>query len=538
MNISKIVIALTLTMIVNVTFAQSTKKTAPVIKLTKEQAAVVKKDAADLYKSSNYAAALTLYNQLVAYDPEEMDYNYRLGMCYLNANTDKSQAIQYFVKTADKKDAPKDVYYQMGKALLSAGLFEEAIDAFEKYKEVNKGQLNPKFNFDQYVEYCYNAKESIKKPLEIKFTNPGKNVNSPYADYACVSMAVDTLLCFTSNRKGNMGGIVDGFGEIIPDIYFSSKSDTVWSKAKNPGVSLNSEFYEISTGMNSNGDNLLIYKENATSSGDIFIAKLKTKSWQPAEMVDESLLTKTPETGACISNDGKTIYFASNMKETLGGKDIFMVQKQESGKWSAPINLGANVNTKLDEDNPFLWHDGKTLFFASKGHTSIGGYDIFYSTKPDPSAEWSKPVNVGYPLNNFDDNLYFTLAANSKTGYVSAVKPGGLGDLDIYHFKLTEPLVKNSGVLFRASILTSLGMPTKDVVCSIVKESTGEVLGIMEANGANSEIFMLLPAGNYKLKARSPKLGRLEEDIHIAGDEGEKGIYKVFKLQPNPSSKP
>lgn len=126
-------------------FAQTSKKPAPPVVITKEQAAELKKQAGELYKMQAHKAAIDPYSKLVSFDPENMDYNYKLGMCYLNANVDKSQGIQYFVKAADKKDAPKDVYYMMGKSLLYANLFDEAIEAFEKYKEVNKGVVNPKF---------------------------------------------------------------------------------------------------------------------------------------------------------------------------------------------------------------------------------------------------------------------------------------------------------------------------------------------------------------------------------------------------------
>lgn len=518
--------------------AQGTKKTTQPVTITKEQASEIKKTAGDMFKDGNYKAATEAYTKLVNFDPEDGEYNYRLGMSILNSNSVKADAIQYFVKAADKKDAPKDVYFQMGKALLSAGLFDEAIEAFEKYKEVNNGQVNAKFNLDQHIEYCYNGKEYVKKPLDIKFTNPGKLVNTKFADYAPVSMAVDTVLFFTSNRQGNTGGIVDGLGEVIPDIYSSSRTDTTWTKSKNTGININSELYEVSTGMSSNGDKLILYKESASASGDIYIAELKGKSWQKAVLPDAVFETKELETGGCISNDGKHIYFAADMKGTLGGKDIFRMDLSEDKKWSSPINLGPTVNTKFNEDNPVLWHDGKTLFFASQGHTSMGGYDIFMSTQPDPSSDWSTPGNVGYPLNTFDDDLYFTLAANGRTGYVSGVKPKGLGDLDIWYYALKEPLVKNAGILYRASILSPQGLPSKDAMCSVVKESTGEVLGIMEANGPSAEIFIMLPPGNYKLKARSAKMGRLEEDITITGEEGEKGVRKVLKLQPNPSSKP
>ncbi|MFM7078820.1 MAG: hypothetical protein ACKOYC_03405, partial [Bacteroidota bacterium] len=112
-----------------------------------------------------------------------------------------------------------------------------------------------------------------------------------------------------------------------------------------------------------------------------------------------------------------------------------------------------------------------------------------------------------------------------------------LGDLDIWYFSLTEPLVKNGGTLFRATIVNSMGLPAKDAMCSVVKESTGEIIAIMEPAGPASQIFVLLSPGTYKLKVRSPKMGRLEEEIIVVGDEGEKGIRKELKLQPNPSDK-
>jgi len=518
--------------------AQTTRKPVQPVKLTKDQAAEVKKIAADLYKGNNFNAALVEYVKLVNYDPNDMDFNYKLGMCYLNTNSDRSKAIEYFVKASEQKGAPDDVFYQMGRSLLAANLFDEAIDAFEKYKEINKGKLNPKFNFEQHLEYCYNGKEYIKKPVDVTFKNLGKTVNSPTADYACVSMAVDTIVFFSSSRKGNMGGIIDGYGEIVPDVYFSTRNDTVWNKAKNIGININSEYYEIVSGMSSNGDKMLYYKEDAASSGDVFISELKGKTWQKGALMDPVLSAKNPFTGACITPDGKRVYFAANLKGSLGGKDIWVIEKDDAGKWSSPKNLGDKINTKFDEDYPSIWHDGKTLFFASQGHTSIGGFDIFMSYQGDPSQEWSTPMNIGYPVNTTTDNLYFSLSANARTGFVSAIRPEGFGDLDIYHFTLKEPLIRNAGVLFKASILSAQGLPAKDAMCMIVKESTGETVGIMEAVGPASMIHALLPAGKYKLTVRSPKMGRLEEEILIMGDEGEKGVFKSLTLKPNPSSKP
>ncbi|MEY3342476.1 MAG: hypothetical protein RL090_160 [Bacteroidota bacterium] len=518
-------------------FAQTNKK-GTIPKLTKEQAAETKKVAAEMYKVPNWVGAREQYKLLVNYDPEDVEFLYRYGLCIVNSNSDKNEAIAVLTKAADKKDAPKDVYFQLGRALLGAGLYDEAIDAFDKFKELNKGQINPKLNFEMFQEYCYNAKEFVKKPLEVKFTNPGKSVNSPGMDYACVSMAVDTVVFFTSGRKGNMGGMTDDFGEVLPDVYFSSKTDSGWTKAKNAGISINSEFYDISTGMNTNGDKLFVYKEDGIALGDIYVSEQQGKTWMKATLLDESMATKTLEFGACMTNDGKRVFFAAEgLKGGLGGKDIYMMEKDEAGKWGAPVNLGSTVNTKYNEDNPVIWHDGKTLFFASQGHTSMGGYDIFMTSRSSSASAWEKPYNIGYPLNNALDNQYFTLAANGRTGYVADFKQGGMGDLDIWYFSLNEPLVKNGGTLFRATIVNAMGLPAKDAMCSVVKESTGEIIAIMEPAGPASQVFVLLSPGTYKLKARSAKMGRLEEEIIVVGDEGEKGIRRELKLQQNPSDK-
>jgi len=518
-------------------YSQTNRK-GTVPKLTKEQASETSKVAADMFKIPNWNGAREQYKLLVNYDSENVEYLYRYGVCIVNTNVDKSEAIQYLTKVADKKEAPKETYYYLGKALLGAGLYDEAIDAFDKFKEVNKGKMDAKLNFEMHQEYCFNARDYSLKPLDVTFTNPGKSLNSTGPDYACVSMAVDTVVFFTSGRKGNMGGLADEFGEVYPDVYWSSKTDSGWTKAKNAGISINSEFFDVSTGMNTNGDKLFVHKHDMANAGDIFVSEQQGKTWIKAVLLDPSLQTKTIETGACMTNDGKRVFFAAEgIKGGLGGKDIYMIQKDESGKWSSPVNLGNSVNTKYNEDNPVIWHDGKTLFFASQGHTSMGGYDIFMTSRASDASAWEKPFNIGYPLNNALDNQYFTLSSNGRTGYVSDWKPGGLGDLDIWYFSMKEPLVKNAGTLFRASVLNAAGMPAKDAVCSVVKESTGEIIAIMEPAGPASEIFVLLSPGTYKLKARSPKMGRLEEEIIVVGDEGEKGIRKELKLQPNPSDK-
>ena len=158
------------------------------------------------------------------------------------------------------------------------------------------------------------------------------------------------------------------------------------------------------------------------------------------EPLDENINSKWNEVHASITADGKRLYFASDRKGGVGGYDIWYSDLQPNGKWGKSVNMGPTINTKLDEDTPFASEDGKVLFFASQGHENMGGYDIFYSIKD--GNQWSKAINLGYPINTtLDDKFYFPLG-DGTTGYMAKRLTGGLGLQDIYRVKITagDPL--------------------------------------------------------------------------------------------------
>lgn len=509
-------------------FASAQQKTP----LSKEQVSDLKNEGNDLYKSENYREALKKYLQLAYAEPDNADFNYKAGMCYLKTDVDKKKAAEYFKKVLNKKDAPKDVLYYEGEALMYNNEFNEAIESFEKYKEANHGKVNPKLILDQHIEWCHNALELMKTPLDVKFENPGKAVNSPYPDFRPVCGANDSVLYFGSARKGNMGGIVDGYGEFLTDVYFTMRGDTAWSKAKNAGNNVNTETYDEPLFVTMNGDKMLVYREGGDAEGDIYYAELKGKQWSKIVAMGEQITDLPKVNGASTTQDGKTIYFSAEMKGTKGGKDIWKIEKDTStGKWSAPINLGNAVNTKFDEINPWLFHDQKTLFFASQGHNSMGGFDLFKSYISDPRAGWSKAQNLGYPVNTVYDDKYITLNGTGKAGYVSAWREGGMGETDIYRIVLTESLVTPQPVFVKMRVATPSGLPAKDAICIITVRSTGEMVGTFIVNGSTGLVNLSLPAGNYRVKLRMPKVGKADEDFDINGDEpgNKKDILYVLK---------
>lgn len=494
----------------------SQQKTA----LTKDQIKQAKSQAGDYFKNENYKEALKGYQLLQNAESDNIEFNYRLGVCYILTNIDKKKSVEYLKNVAGKKDAPKETDYYLGIGLMYNNEFNDAIASFEKYKELYKGKTNAEYKVDLHIDWCKNAMELINKPVDVRFDNPGKNVNSMYNDYRPVVGANDTIIYFSSNRKGSMGGIVDGFGEFLTDIYFAAATDTSFTKAKNAGTNLNSEGYNEVLYITMNGDKMLVYNEGGTASGDIYYTELKGKQWNKPVMMGETFETKEKERGAAMTTDTKTIYFSADLKGTKGGNDIWKIEKDTStGKWGEPINLGDNVNTKYDEINPFLFYDGKTLFFASEGHNSMGGFDLFKTVMPDPRQGWSKAENLGYPLNSVYDDQYISVNGTGKVAYVSALREDGVGELDIYKVTCKNSLVSPQPVLLKIKALNTAGLPAREAICIVTVRGTGELVGTFTVSATSGLVSLSLLPDTYRVKVRSQKMGKTDDDITISGDE-------------------
>ncbi|MEP7169935.1 MAG: hypothetical protein ABI855_11245 [Bacteroidota bacterium] len=500
--------------------------------LSKDQIKAMKNDAEDFFKNENYKEALTRYKQLQISEPDNVDFNYKVGVSYLKTNIDKKQAAAYLKNVIGRKDAPKDVLFYEGEALFFNNEFNEAIDNFEKYNEANHGKTNKELMLNQHIEWCHNALELMKKPVDVRFDNLGKSVNSPTADYRPVVGANDTVLYFSSNRKGNLGGTVDGFGEYLTDVYFTNNLDSSWTKAKSTGTNINTETYDEAMYLTANGDKMLVYREGGDALQSIYFTELKGKQWSKIIPYEILFLAKGKFSGAALSPDGRTIYVSTDMKGSKGGMDIWKSEKDTStGKWSAPVNMGDAINTPFDETNPWLFPDGKTLLFASQGHNSMGGFDMFKSVQADPRQGFSKAENLGYPINTVYDDNDLQLNGTGMVGYLSAIREDGYGERDIYKITLKQSLINPPCIFVKIRVMTTSGLAGKEAVCTVTRKSTGELMGTLMSNTATGIVNYSLPAGDYKIKIRSPKIGKADDDFEIKGDEkdGKKVLVYVLK---------
>ncbi|MBL7925870.1 MAG: PD40 domain-containing protein [Bacteroidia bacterium] len=495
--------------------------------LTKDEIAEMKKTAADFFKGKNYYEASILYSRLAKAESQSTEMNYRAGYSLLNSNADKTKAADYLEFVVQQKDAPKDAQYWLGMANLHSGNYEAAIAAFEKFKA---GKPDAKLDVAQAMEWAYNAKDLTKTPLNVKFENLGKNINSPFADYRPVVSADDSVVFFASNRKGNMGNQQDEMGENYTDIWFFTQSDSIKPKAKNPGIILNGEGYDEPCGLNVAADQLLVMRWDQEINGDILKSELKGKSWLKPVSLGKTFETKDVETGACLSPDGKMIVFSSAIKGGSGAKDLYTATLNDNGSWAAPVNMGTSINTKYDEDYPSISADGKVLFFASKGHKSMGGYDVFMCTRPDENSGWSAPVNIGYPLNTTDDNTGIAILPSGLKGYVARITADGFGNTDIYKFTLDKPLFNSNVVVVKCNVVVGATLTaSKNARITITKKSTGSTMAELMTNASNGSFTLVLPPGDYDVAIRTEKLGKFDDTLTVTSDATK--MYKTFTLQ-------
>jgi outer membrane protein OmpA-like peptidoglycan-associated protein/YHS domain-containing protein len=216
-------------------------------------------------------------------------------------------------------------------------------------------------------------------------------------------------------------------GEPFEDIFISKKNaDGSWTSPTS--LNLNTSGHDASIQLYDNDTKLLLYR--STKDGDIFISQKEGYKWGDPKPFTE-INSRDFESDAFVSPDGKTVYFATNHYKKFGDMDIYYITKNEDGSWSKHKEMEGEINTEGDEDAPFITPDGKTLYFSSRGHKGMGGFDVFKS-KMQPDGSWSDPVNLGYPINTPDDDVYFYYAASDDRAYIASYRDGGYGEKDIY----------------------------------------------------------------------------------------------------------
>lgn len=474
--------------------------------------------AANKVKAGNYEDALEDYLQLLNEDPRNESYNYNVGVCYLNNNMNKAKAVPYLEIVTRKAKHDPNADYLLGRAYQYANRFDDAIMTFNKFKQVAKGTIFNLVDADLQIQHCINAKELMKFPVDVVFQNLGAKINSEYSDYYPFVTSNESFIVYNTKRpEKNAEKLANG--NYNNSIYISRVINGEYMKASPIGAPINSgnQGTEV-IGLSENGNNILLYMPDGLGKGNIYISTLNAQGmYSKPEKLDPKINSSGDEIAASISQEGNTIFFASNRKGGFGGTDIYICKKipKGGGTWSAPQNAGPTINTTYDEDFPNISPDGNFLYFSSKGHTSMGGYDIFKSNYEPSTNTFSSPKNIGYPINTTDDDMNFRISKNGKYGYIASAKAGGQGDFDIYRVTFNEVESDYSVVIGQFTTKDNTTINFSDVFISVNDNITKELVGNYLPNPSSGRFVVILPPGKYQMIIETPGFKTVTKNIEI-----------------------
>ncbi len=496
--------------------------------------------ALKLIDKEDYVAAAPKLEDLIVKFPDDPFLHLQIGICYLNIDYKEDDAIFHLEKAVKSYPLKKkhntnaiEARFYLGQALHLTYQFDSAIATFRHLK-VDVAKLKTKDKdlvkkIDREIRYSENAIKLKAHPIEFRITNIGSDINSEYDEHSPVVSADETMLIFTSNRPGT-GNQKSPDGLFNEDIYVSEWREGKWLPAMNMGKKINTTANDASVSVSPDGRTLLAYRNDGIS-GDLYISVFGPDGWSKLKKLPKPINTTYSETHGTFTGDGRTIYFASDRPGGIGGKDIYVSRMLPDGSWGKPQNLGPVINTPEDEDSPFIHSDGKTLYFASEGHNSMGGFDIFYSSVND-SGVWSKPVNVGYPINTPDDDLFYIPTADGQRVYYASKRKGGFGRSDIYIIEFPETDPRSLSVV-AGFVFTEDGNPAADATVKIEKNGTGEILGIYRPNPQTGKYIIILPTDEeYTMYIQSEGYKSVKQELTIPSRGDFSSRKKALFIDP------
>ncbi|MBS0011174.1 MAG: PD40 domain-containing protein [Bacteroidales bacterium] len=461
-----------------------------------------------------YKEALPLYLKLLEINPENYNYKYRTGICYLNIPGEKEKALPYLQDAVmhtnpDYKEgkfreteAPYDALFFLADCYRISAQLDKALETYRTFYREMDTEVYDTLVVQQHIEACLNAKKLIQSPLYVRQENQGELINSIRSDVNPVVSADEKTIAFTRQLPFYKG------------IFYSKKSDGMWM----PPVQIQEELLiddGHTTSLSPDGNELYIYRDDGYE-GNLYMSRYSDGRWSPAVKLNDNINTKYWESHASISGDGQKLYFTSNRKGGYGGLDIYVSEKDSTGQWGPAMNLGPEINTPFNEETPFIDITGNVLYFSSRGHMNMGGYDIFYSTIRE-DGKWSATVNMAYPVNTTDDDVFFSPVGKGYIAYMSQFDPEAYGREDIYRLEVfSNDHPRTFSVRGMVKLKDLLSHFKDSVRISALNKLSLDTLVAVYSDPQTGRYEFEIPHGQYKLVYDSYGSEKVEEDLDLA----------------------
>ncbi|WKN41939.1 OmpA family protein [Tunicatimonas pelagia] len=381
------------------------------------------KTADKYYEHGFYYEAAINYKKAADITPDDLSITYKIGLAYLKSRY-KHRAMPFLEEVYENtQDSTSTLVFHLGLAYQYNHQFEKALEYFHYYRK----NAENTYTVDRHIRQCNIGIEYVNNPKNVEIRNL-KKLNSDNQDYAPLITSDGKSLIFTSRREGSTGGKKAYDDNYYEDIYIVRRNKGDWLIPEKISTNINTHYHECGAAISPDGKTLFIYVDEG--DGDIYFSTYQNKEWSVPLPVSQYVNSPYRELSVSVNQAGDELYFSSNRPGGFGGFDLYVSRKDRRGEWGPPENLGPKINTEADEDAPFIHPSGKSLFFSSKGHMGMGGYDIFQSRKYQ--GKWSTPINMGYPINTAQDDIYFVTSADNALGYYATAREDGMGGNDLY----------------------------------------------------------------------------------------------------------
>lgn len=403
-------------------------------------------EGVDFFKKGNYSEALRVMRKITTDEPEFTDAWFVTGMIYFKRYNSNFKEAEKNFKQVIKLCPTYDpyVYFYLGEICYSQDRFDSTVLLLNEFvKDVDKIKSDQDYDRAiQLLNFSTRYTEMISKPVPFE-PKVVEGISSNQNEYLAIISADNQMALYTREIKllPDKNSVFTTTKTIEKFMFSTSDQDGIFSDGEEMPDPFNKSDNEGGASLTID-NNTLYYtvcsytKGNTYYNCDIYTSEFSNGEWNAIKSVSPKINQSTTwESQPSISPDGKTLYFVSDRPGGVGGYDLYKSTKNDRGEWSIPTNLGPGINTKGNEKSPFIHPDGKTLYFASDGLLGIGGFDIFF-TRMDEQGKWSKPKNIGYPINSEEDEVSFFVSTDGSKGYFASNKLRGKGGWDLYSFDL------------------------------------------------------------------------------------------------------
>ena len=414
------------------------------------------------FSQREYSEAITQMNQVIDVEPGYVDAYYVLGLIYIkDSRLNLKAARENFLEVIDLcPEYDVYTYYHLARIAYGSREYDSACSYITRFLEdVDKIKSDDDYNEAVSIEeFSKFYIDLLKNPVPFN-PKPVAGISTEYDEYLPIISPDNSMALFTRKIK-----IPPRKDDLTPQTIYKEKFMYSFRVGEN---FVRGDFMPPPFNQNDNEggatlaiNNKLLYytlckytKDRRYYNCDICYSKKENGIWTSIESLPEEInFPNSWESQPSITSDGNTLYFVSDREGGLGGYDIYKVIKDDNGDWQAPQNMGPGINTPGNEKSPFIHTDSQTLYFSSDGLMGLGGYDIFLA-KLDTNGIWSKPKNIGYPINSYDDDVGFFVSTDGQYGYFASNKYDGVGGWDLYSFELYEE-ARPEKVLFLKGIVS------------------------------------------------------------------------------------